>query len=647
MASVFLSYSREDAAKAEAIAMALERRGHSVWWDRRLQGGSRFSHEIEEALKGSDSVLVLWSHSSVKSAWVQDEASEGRDSGRLVPVLIDETKPPLGFRQYQAIDLCGWKGRESDPAVEQVHYAITAKANTAEQAKPPAEPRSRRRDYRLLFIAAAGFAIVAATAVIYWLASPATQADPAEFRLRLGTFSALSQDVPQTVPETLREELLAALGTDAAIVATTTREGSQTATGFALNASVRKVEEVLRFTVHVTNEATGGSVWSETLDRPAAPDIAPRQIAVAVSQILRCGLGGAAAYGKSMPDETLSIYFNFCEEFWAETMGRDGNNTRALDLGRRLTDAAPDFSRAWSGLANVALWASRDSRAAQAETLRSEARKAAERALELDDENNQAYQVLTSLQPAFAHSAREELHLKSVSVRPSDCGCEFLGYGEFLGRVGRNSEAVDAFKRAHDMIPLSASVNSGWAEALFVAGRPDEARRVVDDVLKFWPENAHLREMLVRTAFWTGKYDEALALLSDPRTPVTQREREALRSAFLALKSGSPAARSSASKGLQDVSEQASINAPLVITALAALGADQEALSVAARRIQVDGPPSLRVLFEPALADARRLPQFERLADRFGLLSYWRQNGHVPDFCSEPSPPSVCGRLQD
>ena len=111
MASVFLSYSREDGEKAEAVAAALERLGHSVWWDRQLQGGSRFSQEIDQALKRSDAVLVLWSHSSVESAWVQDEASEGRDSGRLVPVVLDESKPPLGFRQYQLIDLSGWKGR--------------------------------------------------------------------------------------------------------------------------------------------------------------------------------------------------------------------------------------------------------------------------------------------------------------------------------------------------------------------------------------------------------------------------------------------------------------------------------------------------------------------------------------------------------
>ena len=95
MASIFLSYSREDAAKADRIAHALEAAGHQVWWDRRIGAGSRFSKEIDAALKSADLVVVLWSKASVDSAWVQDEAADGRDTGRLVPVLIDPVSPPL------------------------------------------------------------------------------------------------------------------------------------------------------------------------------------------------------------------------------------------------------------------------------------------------------------------------------------------------------------------------------------------------------------------------------------------------------------------------------------------------------------------------------------------------------------------------
>src|SRR3954464_12255000 len=108
MASVFLSYVREDGEKARALAAILERAGHSVWWDRQIKGGAQYSAEIEAALDAAEKIIALWSAKSVASAWVRDEAAAGRDTGRLVPVTLDSTQPPLGFRQFQAIELDHW-----------------------------------------------------------------------------------------------------------------------------------------------------------------------------------------------------------------------------------------------------------------------------------------------------------------------------------------------------------------------------------------------------------------------------------------------------------------------------------------------------------------------------------------------------------
>ena len=97
MAKVFISYSREDADRAKALSEAIGREHHEVWWDRHIQGGTRFVSEIDRALRDADVVIVLWSETSVNSAWVQDEAVEGRNSGRLLPVTLNSSKPPLGL----------------------------------------------------------------------------------------------------------------------------------------------------------------------------------------------------------------------------------------------------------------------------------------------------------------------------------------------------------------------------------------------------------------------------------------------------------------------------------------------------------------------------------------------------------------------
>src|SRR5689334_2549949 len=97
MASIFLSYDRDDAAKARPMAAALEDAGHSVWWDLHIRGGAQFSKVIEEALKAADAIVVLWSKNSIESPWVRDEAGAGRDRGILIPVSLDGAEASLGL----------------------------------------------------------------------------------------------------------------------------------------------------------------------------------------------------------------------------------------------------------------------------------------------------------------------------------------------------------------------------------------------------------------------------------------------------------------------------------------------------------------------------------------------------------------------
>ena len=135
MAKVFLSYSREDAGAAKQLAECIERAGHHVWWDRQIEGGTRFSTEIDRELKNADAVVVIWTKSSIESPWVQDEAAEGRDTGRLVPVMLGVDKAPLGFRQFQSVDFGGWDGSAEPPALEALVRAIAQKG-APEESKP-------------------------------------------------------------------------------------------------------------------------------------------------------------------------------------------------------------------------------------------------------------------------------------------------------------------------------------------------------------------------------------------------------------------------------------------------------------------------------------------------------------------------------
>ena len=113
MASIFLSYAHEDKARAEVLAKALEAEGWSVFWDRTIPTGSTWRDYIGRALHEARCVVVAWSKASITSDWVHEEADEGRERKILVPVLLENVKPPLGFRSIQAETLTDWNGSPS------------------------------------------------------------------------------------------------------------------------------------------------------------------------------------------------------------------------------------------------------------------------------------------------------------------------------------------------------------------------------------------------------------------------------------------------------------------------------------------------------------------------------------------------------
>lgn len=123
---IFVSYKSEDRQRARILAEALERRGWPVWWDRDIQAGQAFRRVIAQALDDAACTVVLWTDLSVESEWVQEEAQEAKARKILVPVLLDEVRPPLGFGQMQSARLIGWTGEADDPMLDDLLRGVAA-----------------------------------------------------------------------------------------------------------------------------------------------------------------------------------------------------------------------------------------------------------------------------------------------------------------------------------------------------------------------------------------------------------------------------------------------------------------------------------------------------------------------------------------
>ena len=64
MADIFLSYAKDDRARARTIAQLLESCGWSVFWDKKIEAGHDWRQVVQSELDGAGAVVVLWSHAT-------------------------------------------------------------------------------------------------------------------------------------------------------------------------------------------------------------------------------------------------------------------------------------------------------------------------------------------------------------------------------------------------------------------------------------------------------------------------------------------------------------------------------------------------------------------------------------------------------
>jgi len=178
---VFLSYAREDLSRATILSKALESRGFSVWWDRRIPAGQDFAAYIEQQAGAARCIVVLWSKAACASRFVKDEAAIGLSSNRLVPVLIESgVQQPMGFRQVQAADLADWDGKPEGEAFESLVASIrdvsplqTETAGVRPETTPTRAPgdagQARTGQRRRLILAVAIAVVVGAGAWMVWI----------------------------------------------------------------------------------------------------------------------------------------------------------------------------------------------------------------------------------------------------------------------------------------------------------------------------------------------------------------------------------------------------------------------------------------------------------------------------------------------
>lgn len=628
MADIFLSYSNENRDIAAKVARGFEENALSVWWDRNIHGGADFSAEIARQLSAARAAVVLWSRHSVESEWVRDEAGEARDAGKLVPACVDDTRPPLGFRQRQAINLARWNG---DPAAAEFAGLIgSVRAILGEEPQqasflPAASPsRSRALDKRVaifiavaLFIAALGaFFVVRPGAqpkgVAVDAVRPSTDADAV---FAEGFTAALRRELAKSGIETgsrrSRPEFR--------VAASAGREGERFVIDFAAENAEGRVLWSHRFR---QGDTTPGEFQDFAASRSAGA--------------LVCALTKRDYTRARLDDEQFGLLIEICAAW------KSDDTPARYAAATELVRSAPRLALAHAELAAAA---GPMSMGARSDTERKryveQSRVAAEEALKIDPSYGLAHTVLGHIWRRRGDLVQAMAHWeKGLENYGGDHG-PFMTMEWQLRELGRIDASIDVIERAMGHFPADPYFPASLAFAYSMKGWLNEAREAINRAEALDPTVDNAPSLLWDTLL-AGTLDEARAAATALAVE-TRGDGSACLNAFVGAREAISAG-SSHTGFLAKMRENCTSDF-WQARMYAALGETDAAFATLQEFYATPEWRTRTILFGNEMRALHADGRFWTLANTLGLVDYWAAADRWPDFCADKRQPVDCKSL--
>lgn len=526
--SVFLSYSRADQERVRVLVEALERAGLQVWWDDQIEGGAAYAKAIETALQASDAVIVAWSAHSVGSDWVLDESAHGRDMKKLVPLSLDGTEPPLGFRQYQAIPLAFAHGRIDDASLQAVLRAVLPLAGREAVPRPVARSNAAHDALRRRLLAGGGGALLVAAGVGAlgwkrgWFGGAATAA--AEGSVAVLPFDNLSGNPGKAYfSDGLSEELRATLARNRKlkVMAKTSsdkfrdsqdgavRIAGQLGVAFLLDGSVRWAGDQVRVVADLIDGSTGFSRWTHTFERriddvfAVQSEIAATVATALAAQVVDPGTprDQRAASGGTANVAAFDAFLRGRALY--ETGSDEAAERQSLALFDTAIELDPDYAAAQaSRAAALTTLANQYGEVGQRVAMYDQAIAAARRAIALAPKYANAYSMLGFVQfqgKLDARAAREPFE-KSDALGRGEANVQ-ARWAQYCARTGRDREATEAMQRALSRDVLNALIYRAAGTVEYAARRFEASIPPLRQALQMNPKmsraHAHVGDALL------------------------------------------------------------------------------------------------------------------------------------------------------
>lgn len=539
--TVFFSYSREDKARALPIILAIRAAGYSVWWDGMLEGGSTYLETTERALESARAVVVLWSAKSIKSHWVRDESTYGREQQKLVPLAIDGVQPPLGFRQIQLIDFEKWSGKADAGEVRELIAAIGALHEGEPRVAGPVntvgtpEPSSKPNRRQWLF-GAGGLAIAGAAGLAAVNSGIFRSSRIAEQGIVVLPFKNLSGDAARDyISSGLSAEIRSALARNPLlrVVAQTSSEAMRDAgldaveicrrlgVAYLLDGTLQGTGDNIRLTAELVEGRSGFSSWSKTFERSDADLLLVQaEVSEAVNSVLTPDQIPAPdeSAGTTRNGEAFDAYLKGIARF------RDSRSAGDIRSAIGLLDTAvtldPAFATAFAAKARAtASLASWSDDPAESNKARANALDSAQKAVALAPQMADAHStlgwvylnVLVDVPGALAPFERS-------AVLGQGDATVLARYSAYMARIGRDTDAMRAVRKSVGLDSLNPTIHRAEAFVHYAARRYTESNAAIGRALALRPELSDSHARVGLSNVWLGDPQAGLAACKRERS---------------------------------------------------------------------------------------------------------------------------------
>jgi TolB-like protein len=639
MADIFISYAREDREAVGRLAAQLEAAGLTCWWDKQLAVGDRYLERTEAELNAARAVVVVWTKHSANSHWVADEAGVARETGRLAPISLDGTMPPLGFRQFQFVDFRPWLKGDAAP-FDELAATLAGLSVKAEPAKAPAAA-PRRLKLRAPMPAVAAF-LVLLLALGGWLAWDRFFRQPAlEPSIAVLPFENASGDPGKDyLARGVAIEIINTLATLKGVKvisrnssfsfgfnADPVEVGAKFKVAHVLTGRVSDQNGRLTITADLINARTGVAIRSDTyvvqgqdmringVQGFMGSRIAgAMSIAFDVSKPERLNGGGTDSL------EAYDFYLRGLDEWWFKF-----NTPAAIDYYTKATTLDPDYAEAWAGLSIA--FASTGFNYADPADARAAENKGfgyAQRGVELAPDSNitqTMYGAVATSQLKWVEG--DEALNKAMAISRTELA--LVNWWFLLQRTGRLAESARVMLQIEEVDPIRG-LNAQGVHGYAAQGRYEELK--YDLTRRGWFASTELMPQINILQYYIntrGSRDDIRKTLEGIARRPEERPAELARR-VLAGFDNPQRARAALRATYADPTLAHATRWELVPYLAAWLGDTDLVLEAWSDELPTNMLRTINI-WDPAFADARKHPDFKPLMRKIGLVDYWRAKG--------------------